>query len=95
VSSWKQGADVVNAIADLLHLDRSDLSHVRVDFNEVAFKVEEPNEQGLNASEVARKIFSLKDHLKDLVGVEVIRTGIGDKVYKTLHHLVQQVSITS
>ncbi|XP_059482506.1 receptor-type tyrosine-protein phosphatase-like N isoform X2 [Neocloeon triangulifer] len=79
VSSWKQGADVVNAIADLLHLDRSDLSNVRVDVNEVTFKVEEPNEQGLNASEVARRVDSLKQQLKDLIGVEVSSSGIGDK----------------
>ena len=29
---------------------------LRVDRNEVTFKVEEPNELGLNASEVARRI---------------------------------------
>ncbi|CAB3370211.1 Hypothetical predicted protein [Cloeon dipterum] len=79
VNSWKQGADVVNAIADLLHLDRSDLSNVRVDVNEVTFKVEEPNEQGLNASEVARRVESMKQQLKDLIGVEVSTSGIGDK----------------
>jgi len=79
VNSWKQGADIVYAISDLLHLDRSDLSNVRVDVNEVAFKVEEPNEQGLNASEVATRILAMKDQLKGMVGVEVSRAGIGDK----------------
>lgn len=78
--SWKEGADIVNAIADLLHLDRSDLSNVRVDVNEVAFRVEEPNEQGLNASEVARRIETMKQQLKDVIGVEVTRSGLGDKV---------------
>jgi len=87
VTSWKQGADIVNAIADLLHLDRSDLSNVRVDLNEVAFRVEEPNEQGLNASEVAHRIESMKQQLKEVIGVEVTRSGIGDKVSQYNSHL--------
>lgn len=89
MSSWKQGADIVNAIADLLHLDRSDLSNVRVDVNEVAFRVEEPNEQGLNASEVARRIETMKQQLKDVIGVEVTRSGLGDKVsFKKCNYLL-------
>ncbi|KDR20994.1 Receptor-type tyrosine-protein phosphatase N2 [Zootermopsis nevadensis] len=78
IHTWDQGAHIVNEVADLLGLDRSALTHIRVDRNEVTFKVE-PNSLGLNASDVAKKIEVIKDELKRRVHVEVTAAGVGDK----------------
>lgn len=50
-----------------------------MDRNEVTFRVG-PNRQGLNASEVARRIDLIKEQLKKETGVEITAAGVGDKV---------------
>ncbi|XP_069677518.1 receptor-type tyrosine-protein phosphatase N2 isoform X2 [Periplaneta americana] len=78
IRTWREGAHIVKVVADLLGLEPSDLTHIRVDRNEVTFKVEQ-NNLGLNASDVAKKIEAIKDDLKKRVHVEVTSAGVGDK----------------
>ncbi|XP_017769765.1 PREDICTED: receptor-type tyrosine-protein phosphatase N2 isoform X2 [Nicrophorus vespilloides] len=76
--SWRQGDAVIRNISSLLNLNWNVLSHGRVDRNEVTFKVN-PNPMNLNATDVATKIWDIKDQLKAATGVEIVATGVGDK----------------
>ncbi|PNF34880.1 Receptor-type tyrosine-protein phosphatase N2 [Cryptotermes secundus] len=78
IRTWNEGRHIVNKVEELLGLDNDTLTHIRVDRNEVTFKVE-PNNLGLNASDVAKRIEAIKDELKKRAHVEVTAAGVGDK----------------
>ncbi|BES96315.1 PTPc [Nesidiocoris tenuis] len=79
IKTWKEGRTIIDKVAELLHVPKDLFIKERVDRNEVTFKVKEPNNFGLNGTEVARKIESIKDDLSRTAGVVVTSTGIGDK----------------
>ncbi|XP_039297087.1 uncharacterized protein LOC111044754 [Nilaparvata lugens] len=80
VREWKDGKRIVNAVARLLHIPPDTFTNIRVDRNEVTFKVSPKHHTpGINASEVARMIVSIKDRLKREIGVTVTTAGVGDK----------------
>nr|CAD7262760.1 unnamed protein product [Timema shepardi] len=79
IYEWEKGSTIVKKVAELLKLPFKTFKNIRVDNNEVTFKVG-PNAQHLNASEVAKRIVDIKEELHTQTGVEVTSAGIGDKV---------------
>ncbi|XP_014479416.1 PREDICTED: receptor-type tyrosine-protein phosphatase N2 isoform X2 [Dinoponera quadriceps] len=76
---WLEGEHVVAKVGQLLELPPGTLRDIRVGRAEVTFKVIQ-NEKNYNATDVAKSIGKISDKLKDALGVEVVRAGIGDKV---------------
>uniref|UniRef100_A0A0K8SXI2 Protein-tyrosine phosphatase receptor IA-2 ectodomain domain-containing protein n=1 Tax=Lygus hesperus TaxID=30085 RepID=A0A0K8SXI2_LYGHE len=79
INTWKEGRAIVDKVADLLKVPKELFTKERVDRNEVTFQVKEPNSYGLNGTEVARKIESIKDDLGKTAGVFITGYGIGNK----------------
>lgn len=78
IRSWSEGQQILTVISKLLHLPNGTLSHLDLDHNEVAFKVNS-KKAGMNASEIAKKIETMKDEISREIGTTVIQTGIGYK----------------
>uniref|UniRef100_T1JCS7 Protein-tyrosine phosphatase receptor IA-2 ectodomain domain-containing protein n=1 Tax=Strigamia maritima TaxID=126957 RepID=T1JCS7_STRMM len=81
--NWKKGAEFVRKLEKLLQLPEDTFSNIRVDGNQVTFKVNQ-NPHGLNGSIVAVQAESLKNELLDSTGKRILSTGIGNqlKTYK-------------
>nr|XP_031840719.1 receptor-type tyrosine-protein phosphatase N2 isoform X1 [Nomia melanderi] len=75
---WSEGEHVVKEVGKLLELTPGTLKDIRVGRAEVTFRVVK-NNKNYNATDVANKIDDIRGKLKDTLGVEVIRAGIGDK----------------
>ncbi|XP_044732962.1 uncharacterized protein LOC123295616 isoform X2 [Chrysoperla carnea] len=84
IRKWHEGLRIIEKLEKMLHLDEGTFTNNKVDTHQVTFKVE-PNNLGMNASEVAEAIGNLKDKIKTEIGVEVTNVGIG---YKTKQPLV-------
>lgn len=80
IDSWKEGARIVQALAELLNLQNF-FTHIRVDRHEVTFRVES-NPEKKTALDVAKSINDsrFKNNLQRRLGVLVLRAGVGDKV---------------
>jgi len=76
--SWKDGNLFVKALEKQLRLPEGTFTNIRVDKNQVTFKVNR-NDRGLNASEIAVKTDQVKGLLEKRTGNEVVATGIGDQ----------------
>ncbi|KAK6631075.1 hypothetical protein RUM43_014171 [Polyplax serrata] len=79
VNTWQEGSRIVRKMEDILSLRQNTFSNIRVEQNEIRFKVE-PNRLNLNASEVVRRIDMIKDSIQRAIGVEVVSAGVGDQV---------------
>ncbi|KAJ8970255.1 hypothetical protein NQ317_010499 [Molorchus minor] len=77
--SWKQGKNIIGTISALLRLEPQTFVDGRSLPYSVVFKVT-PNNRGLNATEVAKQIETIKDQLQDSTGVEVTSIGVGDSL---------------
>ncbi|XP_017886079.1 receptor-type tyrosine-protein phosphatase N2 isoform X2 [Ceratina calcarata] len=77
--TWSEGEHVVKEIGKLLGLTPGSLKDVRVGLAEVTFKVVK-NNKDYNATDVVSNIDNIRGQLKETLGVEVIRAGIGDKI---------------
>uniref|UniRef100_A0A1B6DJL1 Receptor-type tyrosine-protein phosphatase N2 n=1 Tax=Clastoptera arizonana TaxID=38151 RepID=A0A1B6DJL1_9HEMI len=78
LDEYSKGKRIVNRLATLFRVPESTFTNVRIDRNEVSFKVE-PNKYGLNGSVVASKIDGIKDQLSKEFGLVVVSAGIGDQ----------------
>ncbi|XP_017796150.1 PREDICTED: receptor-type tyrosine-protein phosphatase N2 isoform X1 [Habropoda laboriosa] len=78
--TWSEGEHVVTEVGKLLGLTPGSLKDIRVGRAEVTFKVVK-NNKSYNATDVVDKIDDIRGKLKETLGVEVIRAGIGDKVH--------------
>lgn len=80
LDSWAEGDRIVQALGEMLNLQNY-LTHIRVDRQEVSFKVE-PNPEKKTAFDVAKSINDsrFKNNLSRRLGVLVMRAGVGDKV---------------
>uniref|UniRef100_A0A1B6GL34 Protein-tyrosine-phosphatase n=3 Tax=Proconiini TaxID=565685 RepID=A0A1B6GL34_9HEMI len=78
INTWQQGERIIEEVAKQLHVPKSTFDEIRVDRNEVTFRVLN-NNKNLNASTVAKKIEDIKYDLKQKCGVTVTSAGIGDK----------------
>ncbi|KAJ8957783.1 hypothetical protein NQ314_006496, partial [Rhamnusium bicolor] len=63
LKAWKQGNTIIRNISNLLHLEPKAFTDGKTNPYSVVFKVE-PNSRGLNASEVAKKIDTIKAELQ-------------------------------
>ncbi|XP_043524231.1 receptor-type tyrosine-protein phosphatase N2 isoform X3 [Frieseomelitta varia] len=75
---WSDGEHVVEKVGELLGLTSGSLKDIRVGRAEVTFKVVK-NNKNYNATDVVNNIDDIREKLKNTLGVEVIRAGIGDK----------------
>ncbi|KZC11930.1 Receptor-type tyrosine-protein phosphatase N2 [Dufourea novaeangliae] len=75
---WSEGEHVVKEVEKLLELTPGTLKDVRVGRAEVTFKVAK-NNKNYNATDVVNNIDDIRGKLRETLGVEVIRAGIGDK----------------
>ncbi|XP_032683793.1 receptor-type tyrosine-protein phosphatase N2 isoform X2 [Odontomachus brunneus] len=75
---WIDGEHVVTKVEELLELPPGTLRDIRVGRAEVTFKVVQ-NDKNYNATDVVNNIGNIRGKLKDALGVEVVRAGIGDK----------------
>ncbi|KOX68668.1 Receptor-type tyrosine-protein phosphatase N2 [Melipona quadrifasciata] len=75
---WSDGEHVVKKVGELLGLTSGSLKDIRVGRAEVTFKVIK-NNKNYNATDVVNNIDDIREKLKNTLGVEVIRAGIGDK----------------
>ncbi|KAI4461799.1 receptor-type tyrosine-protein phosphatase [Holotrichia oblita] len=82
IQMWRQGDEIIQNISRLLDLEPGTLDSGRVDRNEVTFRVHQ-NKYHLNASEIARRIVTIRDELKKSTGVEITAVGVGDKVRRS------------
>jgi receptor-type tyrosine-protein phosphatase N len=80
LDSWSDGERIVQALGEMLNLQNY-LTHIRVDRQEVTFKVEQ-NPERKTAFDVAKAINDgrFKNNLSRRMGVLVMRAGVGDKV---------------
>ncbi|XP_017755362.1 PREDICTED: receptor-type tyrosine-protein phosphatase N2 isoform X2 [Eufriesea mexicana] len=76
--TWSEGEHVVKEVSKLLGLTPGSLKDIRVGVAEVTFKVIK-NNKNYNATDVATHIGPISGKLKEILGVEVKRAGIGDK----------------
>ncbi|CAK9809523.1 Receptor-type tyrosine-protein phosphatase N2 [Anthophora plagiata] len=76
--TWSEGEHVVKEVGKLLGLTPGSLKDIRVGRAEVTFKVVK-NNKDYNSTDVVNKIDDIRGKLKETLGVEVIRAGIGDK----------------
>jgi len=76
--SWEQGAQLVKTLSELLQVPRDTFADIGVQGNQVTFRVM-PNEKGLNPSSVAAKTDELRHKIRQLSGIDVDVTGIGDQ----------------
>ncbi|KAG7196665.1 hypothetical protein KM043_016002 [Ampulex compressa] len=76
--TWSEGEHVVKEVGKLLELPPGTLKDIRVGRAEVTFKVVQ-NNRNYNATDVVNNIDNIRGKLRDTLGVEVIRAGIGDK----------------
>ncbi|KAJ8912111.1 hypothetical protein NQ315_005447, partial [Exocentrus adspersus] len=74
---WTHGNSVIKNISNLLHIEPMAFTDGETYPKSIMFKVK-PNNRGLTASEVAKKIDGIKLKLKELTGAEVYSVGIGD-----------------
>ncbi|XP_062546897.1 receptor-type tyrosine-protein phosphatase-like N isoform X2 [Armigeres subalbatus] len=80
IDNWKDGARIVTALAEVLHL-QGYFTHPRVDRHEVSFRVES-NPEKKTAAEIANQINNdsrVKNNLFRRYGVLVTQAGVGDK----------------
>lgn len=80
LDDWGEGQRVVQALGEMLNLQNY-LTHIRVDRQEVSFKVE-ANPEKKTAYDVAKSINDgrFKNNLSRRMGVLVLKAGVGDKV---------------
>ncbi|XP_035734492.1 uncharacterized protein LOC118447101 isoform X1 [Vespa mandarinia] len=76
--TWEEGERVVDEVCKLLGLNSGTLTDIRVGRAEVTFKVTK-NKKNFNATDVVNKIDDIRNNLREILGVDVIRAGIGDK----------------
>ncbi|XP_076291389.1 tyrosine phosphatase IA-2 isoform X2 [Lasioglossum baleicum] len=76
---WAEGEHVVEEVGKLLGLTPGTLTNIRVDRAEVTFQVVN-NNKNYNATDVVNRIDNIRGKLKESLGVEVTRAGIGDKI---------------
>lgn len=76
---WSEGEHVVEEVGKLLGLSSGSLKDIRVGRAEVTFKVVK-NNKNYSATDVVNNIDDIRGKLKNSLGVEVIRAGIGDKI---------------
>lgn len=78
MDTWNDGSRVVSAIADMLNM-KDQLTSIRVDRHEIAFRVE--NNPNKTAYDVARAINDgrFQNNLSRRLGVIVLRAGVGNK----------------
>lgn len=80
IDNWKDGARIVTALAEVLHL-QGYFTHPRVDRHEVSFRVES-NPEKKTAADIAKQINNdsrVKNNLLRRYGVLVTQAGVGDK----------------
>ncbi|XP_029663204.1 uncharacterized protein LOC115235499 isoform X2 [Formica exsecta] len=75
---WLEGEHVVAKVEELLGLPSGTLKDTRVGRAEVTFKVIQ-NDKNYNATDVANNIDNIRGKLQEVLGVRVIRAGIGNK----------------
>ncbi|XP_067215133.1 receptor-type tyrosine-protein phosphatase N2 isoform X2 [Linepithema humile] len=75
---WEQGAHVVTKIEEFLGLQPGTLRDIRVGRAEVTFKVSQ-NDKNLNATDVVSSIDDIRGKLRNSLGFQVLRAGIGNK----------------
>ncbi|KAK2579239.1 hypothetical protein KPH14_008206 [Odynerus spinipes] len=76
--TWLDGAEVVSEVGKLLGLNPGTLERIRVGRAEVTFKVGK-NNKNFNATDVVNRIDDIRSNLKETLGIDVVRAGIGDK----------------
>jgi len=76
--SWEQGAQLVKILSELLQVSPNTFTDIGVQGSQVTFRIM-PNEKGLNPSSVAAKADELRQKIRQLSGLDVDVTGIGDK----------------
>lgn len=78
ILKWVEGEHIVEEMTKLLELAPGTLKDTEVGKAEVTFRVAK-NNKNYNATDVANKIDSIRGKLKESLGVDVIRAGIGAK----------------
>ncbi|XP_076653990.1 tyrosine phosphatase IA-2 [Halictus rubicundus] len=78
-NKWADGEHVVQEVTRLLELSPGSLKATRVGRAEVTFRVVK-NNKNYNATDVLDQINGIRGKLKESLGVDVTRAGIGDKV---------------
>ncbi|XP_036143602.1 receptor-type tyrosine-protein phosphatase N2 isoform X2 [Monomorium pharaonis] len=76
--TWLEGAHVVSKVEELLGLPDGTLKNIRVGRAEVTFKVVQ-NDKNYNATDIVNSIGNIRGKLRNALGIEIIRAGIGDK----------------
>ncbi|XP_074595104.1 tyrosine phosphatase IA-2 [Brevipalpus obovatus] len=79
LENWEKGEDFVRKLESLLNLPRGTFSNIRVQDDQVIFKVN-PNSLGLNATTVAAKAYEMKNVLHSKTLLLLDSSGIGNKV---------------
>lgn len=76
--TWSEGEHVVKEVGKLLGLKSGTLRDIRVGRAEVTFKVIH-NNRNYNATDVVNNIDEIRGKLRETLGADVVRAGIGDK----------------
>lgn len=76
--SRQQAVQLVDTLSELLQVPHHTFTDISVQGNQVTFRVM-PNEKGLNPSSVAAKTDELRHKIRQLIGIDVDVTGIGDQ----------------
>lgn len=78
INIWMKGEHIVNETELLAGLNKGDLNDIRVENKEITFRVNQ-NEKNLTAFDIVKKIEKFRTTLEENYGVNIVRSGIGDR----------------